>query len=54
MSLMDHTAPISTSAIMPSWADPDSPDFDTVLASNWLPRDLLFFNLNSPLQRRGD
>ncbi len=36
---MDHTAPVSASAVMPSWADPDSLDYDPLLSLNWPPSD---------------
>ena len=36
---MNHTGPGVASAVMPSWADPDHPDFDTLLALNWPPAD---------------
>ncbi len=36
---MDHTAPVSASAVMPSWADPDSLDYDPLLSLNWPPAD---------------
>ncbi len=36
---MDHTAPVSASAVMPSWADPDSMDYDPLLSLNWPPAD---------------
>lgn len=36
---MDHTTPVSASAVMPSWADPDSPDYCPLLSLNWPPAD---------------
>lgn len=36
---MDHTVPGVTSATMPTWADPDSPDYDPLLSMNWPPAD---------------
>lgn len=36
---MRHTDPVSASAVMPSWTDPDSPDYDPLLSLNWPPAD---------------